>query len=55
MVKGRKPDGDGACPRCGSKLLYDGRGMTCLSCSYTRKSPPSEKSILVPRQKRKEK
>lgn len=55
MVKGRKADGDGVCPRCGGKLLYDGKGLACLTCPYIRHAPPSEKNIVLPRQKRREK
>jgi hypothetical protein len=56
MVKMQKPEGDGgACPRCGGRLLYNGKGLSCIACSYFRHNPPSEKSMMVPKQKRKEK
>ncbi len=54
MVKGRKP-GEDACPRCGGRLLYNGKGLACIACSYARTNPPSEKTLQVPREKRREK
>jgi hypothetical protein len=35
------------CPRCGETLLWNGRGMACIACSYFSAStpPPSEKKI----------
>jgi len=55
VVKDRKAGGEDPCPRCGGKLLYDGRGQSCLACSFTRRTPTTEKSMVVPKQKRKEK
>jgi hypothetical protein len=55
VAKAGKPGGEDTCPRCTGKLLYDGRGHSCLSCSFTRRTPTTVKSIVVPKPKRKEK
>ena len=33
------------CPECHERLLYDGKGLTCISCSYSWRPPESDKSI----------
>jgi tRNA(Ile2) C34 agmatinyltransferase TiaS len=42
------------CPRCGGALLWNGRGYTCIACSYhySDSKSPSEKKLQVPRKKR---
>lgn len=36
------------CPDCQEKLLYDGKGLSCLVCPYVWRPPESDKSIPVP-------
>jgi uncharacterized Zn finger protein (UPF0148 family) len=34
-----------ACPRCGCQLLWNGRAMSCIACSYLSKDVKSEKRM----------
>jgi len=36
------------CPVCKNKLLYDGQGFSCMSCSHIVRSPESDKLIQIP-------
>jgi hypothetical protein len=42
------------CPRCGGTLLWNGKGYSCIACSYhsTENKTPSEKSLPVPKKKK---
>lgn len=42
------------CPRCGGALLWNGRGMVCIACSYHAPDAksPSEKKISIPKKKK---
>jgi tRNA(Ile2) C34 agmatinyltransferase TiaS len=43
-----------SCPRCGSALLWNGRGYSCIACSYraAESKSPSEKNLPVPKKKK---
>ena len=43
-----------ACPRCGGALLWNGRGYSCIACSYRAAEPksPSEKKLPAARKRK---
>lgn len=40
-----KPDTTPLCPKCGGKLIYDGKGLSCISCPYTWRKGCLEKAV----------
>jgi len=36
------------CPKCFNRLLYDGKGFSCLECSHVVRDPESSKLIMLP-------
>jgi tRNA(Ile2) C34 agmatinyltransferase TiaS len=49
-----KSDTTPICPKCGEKLLYDGKGLSCISCPYVRRRANTvhvEPKKKLPRQK----
>lgn len=42
------------CPRCGATVLWNGRGYSCIACSYhsVENKSPSEKKIPTPKKKK---
>ena len=45
-----------SCPRCGEALLWNGRGMACIACSFfsAQAPPPSERRLPLPKKNRPE-
>lgn len=43
------------CPKCGSALLWNGRAMTCVGCSYYSLDVKSDRKIPAARSKKKDK
>jgi len=43
------------CPKCHNRLLYDGKGFSCLECSHVVRDPDSSKLIMLPLGESKEK
>lgn len=43
------------CPKCGCALLWNGRTMACISCSYITTDVKSEKRIPAAKSKKKDK
>ncbi|HVR83242.1 MAG TPA: hypothetical protein VMU54_02955 [Planctomycetota bacterium] len=52
MTGTRIPQG---CPRCGNALLWNGRAMACIACSYLSTDVKSEKGLPAAKAKRKDK
>lgn len=42
------------CPRCGGTLLWNGRAMACIACSYLSTNVKSEKKIPAARSRQKD-
>ena len=36
------------CPKCYNRLLYDGKGFSCLGCTHVVRDPDSSKLIHLP-------
>jgi len=41
------------CPRCGGKLLWNGRAMACIACSYISTDVKSDRKIPAVRSRQK--
>jgi hypothetical protein len=52
MGKMGKPDTTPLCPKCGGKLVYDGTGLSCISCPFTWRKPDAAKKDNPPPKKR---
>ena len=48
MESAKKPDTTPICPKCGGKLLYDGKGFSCMSCPYTWRKPDTVRKSVDP-------
>lgn len=46
MESTSKPDTTPNCPKCRGKLLYDGSGLSCISCPYTWRKTHAAKVVL---------
>jgi tRNA(Ile2) C34 agmatinyltransferase TiaS len=51
----KKPDTTPICPKCGGKLVYDGKGLSCISCPYTWRKPDTLRKATEPGKKPEEK
>lgn len=47
--------GSEACPRCGCALLWNGRAMACIACSYISTQPKSEKRLPAAKSRKRDK
>lgn len=48
MESAKKPETTPICPKCGGKLLYDGKGLSCISCPYTWRKPDTVRQPVDP-------
>jgi len=51
MESASKPETSPRCPKCGGKLVYDGTGLSCISCLYTWRKPDTVRRPVDPAKK----